>query len=486
MFDELASGGMATVHLGRLLGPIGFGRTVAIKRLHKHFLSEPEFITMFTDEARIVARIVHPNVVPMTDVVQSDEGLFLVMEYVHGETLSRLMRHARNAKEAIPPRIACGVLHAVLLGLHAAHETKDQNGVLLDVVHRDVSPQNVIVGADGVARVLDFGIAKAAGRVQVTREGQLKGKLAYMAPEQIRGKADRRTDVFAAGVMLWEMLAGRRLHDGLKDVEIVSRVMDGTFTPPSEYTPGLPPVLDALVMRALAVEPDDRFPSARDMALELERSVGLASPNEISAWVQRFGQATLDARAAKIVAIEQAAAKISLPGLAPPPVSAPAVEPPPAPPRFDPVLHAVPGPQSSSGVKHPAPPAPVQRTWPGAQTQTFAGTSTSSSLFIHSQTQRDNARPAPRITLGIVAFMISVFLGIIGLGLGTYAVMYKRAAADLAERREADRQKRNARPTLPPSTASANLPPRADAGVAPVSVPIDPEGAAKGSSASPK
>ncbi len=322
---------MATVHLGRLLGPAGFGRTVAIKRLHKHFLAEPEFISMFTDEARIVARIVHPNVVPMFDVVQSDEGLFLVMEYVHGETLSRLMRHARNKKEAIPPRIACGILHSVLLGLHAAHETKDQNGVLLDVVHRDV-PQNVIVGADGVARVLDFGIAKAAGRVQVTREGQLKGKLAYMAPEQIRGKADRRTDVFAAGVMLWEMLAGRRLHDGLKDVEIVTRVIDGTFTPPSDFAPGLPQVLDALVMRALAVEPDDRYPTAQDMAIELERNVGLASPNEIATWVQRFGKPSLDARAAKIAAIEQAAGKLTTHNgsvvVAP---AAPAPEPPSAP-----------------------------------------------------------------------------------------------------------------------------------------------------------
>lgn len=463
LFDELASGGMATVHLGRLLGPAGFGRTVAIKRLHKHFLAEPEFISMFTDEARIVARIVHPNVVPMFDVVQSDEGLFLVMEYVHGETLSRLMRHARNNKEAIPPRIACGILHSVLLGLHAAHETKDQNGVLLDVVHRDVSPQNVIVGADGVARVLDFGIAKAAGRVQVTREGQLKGKLAYMAPEQIRGKADRRTDVFAAGVMLWEMLAGRRLHDGLKDVEIVTRVIDGTFTPPSDFAPGLPQVLDALVMRALAVEPDDRYPTAQDMAIELERNVGLASPNEIATWVQRFGKPSLDARAAKIAAIEQAAGKLTTHNgsvvVAP---AAPAPEPaPPPPPRFDPALHSVPGPQSSSGV-HGAPPQSAQMTWTGAYTQSYGGQATSSSLFAHSQTQ-NSVLQGPKLALGLILFGISIFLGIIGLGLGTYSIMYRRAVAQrIEERRELDRM-RQSQDVLPPESLST-LPARADAG----------------------
>jgi len=324
LFDELAAGGMATVHLGRLLGPVGFGRTVAVKRLHAHFLKDEEFITMFMDEARIVARIVHPNVVPMVDVVQSDKGLFLVMEYVHGESLSRLMRTARTNAEQIPPQIVSSIMSGVLLGLHAAHETKGIDGALLDVVHRDVSPQNIIVGADGSARVLDFGIAKASGRAQITREGQIKGKLAYMAPEQIRGAVDRRTDVFAACVVLWEMLAGRRLHDGAKDVDIVTRVVKGNFAPPSEHAPSLGPEIDAIVMRGLASDPRQRFASARDLALELERKIGLAPPSEVSEWVERLAKDVIDARGSLVRAMELASNDLIAIDTHPPPAPAPA------------------------------------------------------------------------------------------------------------------------------------------------------------------
>ena len=288
LFDELAAGGMATVHLGRLLGAEGFGRTVAVKRLHSHYLKDQEFVTMFMDEARIVARIRHPNVVPMVDVVQGNEGLFLVMEYVHGESLSRLMRTARKLGEPVPPRIVAAIMCGVLLGLHAAHETKGADGELLGVVHRDVSPQNIIVGADGAARVLDFGIAKAAGRAQVTREGQIKGKLAYMAPEQIRGQVDRRTDVFAAAVVLWELLVGRRLHDGLKEVDIIMRVVQGNFARPSELAPHLTADIDAIVLRGLEIDPVRRYGSARELALELERKVGVASATEVSAKIDAF------------------------------------------------------------------------------------------------------------------------------------------------------------------------------------------------------
>ncbi|MDB4942608.1 MAG: hypothetical protein JWP97_2142 [Labilithrix sp.] len=319
LFDELAAGGMATVHLGRLLGPVGFGRTVAIKRLHAHLLRDEELITMFTDEARIVARIAHPNVVPMVDVVQNDEGLFLVMEYVHGESLARLMRNARRLGEPIPARIIAAVICAVLHGLHAAHETKGASGELLHVVHRDVSPQNVIVGADGVARVLDFGVAKAAGRVQVTREGQIKGKLTYMAPEQIRGNADRRSDVFAASVVLWEMLAGRRFHDGATDVDIVMRVVSGEFPPPSAFDPSVTPALDAIVMRGLSADLGRRYATAREMAFELERAAGVAPPSEVGEWVEHLASEVLALRASLVSEMERAANDlVAQPSLAPP------------------------------------------------------------------------------------------------------------------------------------------------------------------------
>jgi eukaryotic-like serine/threonine-protein kinase len=305
LFDALASGGMATVHLGRLLGPVGFGRTVAIKRLHSHFTADQDFVTMFMDEAHIVARIRHPNVVPMVDVIESSKGLFLVMEYVHGESLSRLLRTCRVASQPIPVKLLNTIMHGVLLGLHAAHETKGSDGELLNVVHRDVSPQNVIVGSDGVARVLDFGVAKAAGRAQVTREGQIKGKLTYMAPEQIRGKADRRADVFAASVVLWEALAGRRFHEGAKDVEVVTRVVKGEFDPPSKYRPDLSAEMDAITMRGLEIDPDKRYQTAREMALDLERKVGLVSPSEVGEWVERLATDVLLTRANMVSAMEQ-------------------------------------------------------------------------------------------------------------------------------------------------------------------------------------
>src|SRR5688572_18113877 len=183
MFDEIAAGGMATVHLGRLLGSAGFARTVAIKRLHPALAKDEDFVTMLLDEARLASRIRHPHVVPTLDVIAENDEVLLVMEYVQGESLSRLMRAVRPAPVPLPIAIAVGI--QMLHGLHAAHEAKTEQGQNLHLVHRDVSPQNVLVGIDGIARVLDFGVAKAAHRAQTTREGQIKGKLSYMAPEQL-------------------------------------------------------------------------------------------------------------------------------------------------------------------------------------------------------------------------------------------------------------------------------------------------------------
>ncbi len=167
--EAIASGGMATVHLGRLVGPAGFSRTVAIKRLHAYLAAEsPEFVERFVDEARIASRVRHANVVPTLDVIAKDEELLLVLDYVHGESLARVRKMALELGERIPPRIASAIVVGVLRGLHAAHEATSTRGTPLDIVHRDVSPQNVLVGVDGVARVLDFGIAKAAGRVHET------------------------------------------------------------------------------------------------------------------------------------------------------------------------------------------------------------------------------------------------------------------------------------------------------------------------------
>jgi serine/threonine-protein kinase len=173
VYGEIASGGMATVHLGRLQGPAGFSRTVAIKRLHPQRARDPEFVAMMLDEARLAAGIRHPNVVSTLDVVASDGELFLVMDYVEGESLARLLKQSRAIGERVPLPIVSSIVTGMLWGLHAAHETKADDGTPLDIVHRDVSPQNVLVGIDGVARVVDFGVAKASRRVQGTESGQL-------------------------------------------------------------------------------------------------------------------------------------------------------------------------------------------------------------------------------------------------------------------------------------------------------------------------
>lgn len=303
----LSSGGMATVYIGRLEGAAGFSRTVAIKRVHANVGADPTIVAMLLDEARIVSRIRHPNVVPTIDVVAAEGELLLVMEYVHGESLSRLCRldEQRDAR-SIPRPVALAVMIGVLEGLHAAHEATSSSGELLEVVHRDVSPQNVVVGLDGLARLIDFGIAKATGRLQETKGVVLRGKLSYMAPEQVAGKVSRRTDVYAAGVVLWELLTGRRLFAAESEVTTFARMMTLEAGPPSQLVPGLPPQLDRVVLRALAREPSDRFATAREFAMELAGVDAVATTREVSAWVERCAGPGLAARAAQIAAIERA------------------------------------------------------------------------------------------------------------------------------------------------------------------------------------
>jgi serine/threonine-protein kinase len=306
IFDEIASGGMATVYLGRLMGSGGFARTVAIKRLHPQFAKNPEFVAMFLDEARLAARIRHPNVVPTLDVVAASGELFHVMEYVQGESLSHLARGVRSRDERIPLPILMRVMNDVLQGLHAAHEARDERGVPLSIVHRDVTPQNILVGVDGVARLLDFGVAKAAGRAQTTQDGQIKGKLAYMAPEQLMSAGvTRETDLYAASVVFWEMLAGERLFSGESELDVVAKLLQRRIEPPSRFSPGVPHTIDALVMRGLAAKIEDRFATAREMAVALGTcGVPEASSLDVGAWVERFAAQSLAYRTARVAAIE--------------------------------------------------------------------------------------------------------------------------------------------------------------------------------------
>jgi eukaryotic-like serine/threonine-protein kinase len=305
VYHELATGGMASVHIGRLMGPVGFSRTVAIKILHPQYAKDPEFVAMFVDEARLAARIRHPNVVATLDVVAKGKDLLLVMDYVPGETLGRLVRLAHAQGKRVPPAIVSAIVVDLLDGLHAAHEARDERDEPLSIVHRDVSPQNVMVGHDGTARVLDFGIANATFRVQTTRDGDLKGKFAYMSPEQVsRGKVDRRTDVFAAGIVLWEALTGLRLFAADSPAAIVARIIQDPIRPPGALIDGLPAAVDRVVLKALSRDRNDRYATANEFARALENALSPARRSDVRAWVGETANNVLEERARRVAEIE--------------------------------------------------------------------------------------------------------------------------------------------------------------------------------------
>jgi serine/threonine-protein kinase len=288
---------MATLYVGRKVGAGGFERLVGIKRVHPHLLTNLDFHDMFRDEARVCSVIRHPNVVSLLDVVDADGELFLVLDYVESLSLSELARAASQAQRPLAPAVVSRILVDALAGLHAAHEAVDLRGARLDVIHRDVSPPNIIVGVDGTSRLIDFGIAKAASRVSVTNSNVLKGKLRYMSPEQIQQKPlDRRSDIFAAGVVLFEMLTGRRLLGGEDEGDIALGVLLGAFPAPSSIVPDLPPGLDEVVAKALARDREERFQLASDLQEALERVLPPASPREVGRVVEELGVEVIAAR----------------------------------------------------------------------------------------------------------------------------------------------------------------------------------------------
>jgi len=316
IYDQIAAGGLGSVHFARLVGPGGFSRTVAAKRPHAHLAQDEGFALMFMDEARLAARIRHPNVVSTIDVIHTPTDLVLVMDYVHGEALSKLTRGNGREASPVPLPIAASILIDTLNGLHAAHEANDEQGQPLGIVHRDVSPQNILVGLDGIARIVDFGIAKATGRLQATTNaarGEVKGKYAYMAPEQVRGEAvSRLTDTFAASIVFWEMLTGERLFLGRTDAESIHKVLVARVRRPSSLVPDIPKEIDDIVMKGLSRETGQRYQTAREMALNIEAFVPPIRLSEVGAWVEQRAGDSLAARAATLAAIERAEANDDL------------------------------------------------------------------------------------------------------------------------------------------------------------------------------
>ncbi len=267
---KIASGGMGQVLLAKK-GSDDFEKLVVLKRILPHLVEDEEFFTMFKDEARITMRLDHPNIARINEFGVENGVHYIEMEYVAGEDLRRIEKRAAAASRGIPIGVVLRIIADAASGLDFAHKAKDLKGEPLDLVHRDVSPQNVLVGFDGSVKLIDFGVAKAAGRAQHTATGILKGKFPYMSPEQAHGEdLDPRSDVFALGVVLWEQLTGRRLFKGENDLATQRLVRACEVPPPSQVEPSVPPGLDPIVLRALAKRREERYADAAEFRLALE------------------------------------------------------------------------------------------------------------------------------------------------------------------------------------------------------------------------
>ena len=297
---------MAKVLLARQLGPVGHSRVVALKCLKQELARDPEFVAMLLDEARLTTRVRHANVVPLLDVIAEAGELTLVLEYVPGVPLSWLATAARDASITLPTPVVVAIGLDLLDGLHAVHEAKDDRDRPLEIIHRDVSPQNVLVGEDGTARLLDLGVAKAARRAQTTRGAELKGKLAYMAPEQLELRTlDRRADVYSAAVVLWELCAGRRLHDAEGASELLDAIAAGpvalsTLRPLDAPTAAV----ETELRKALCYATKGRHASALELGQALQHACTPAPRWELREWVARLGRSVLDERAALVRNLE--------------------------------------------------------------------------------------------------------------------------------------------------------------------------------------
>ncbi len=314
---QIARGGMATIHIARLMGDEGFSRIVAAKRLLPEFAEDSEFVTMFLDEARVASKVHHRNVVPVLDVVVAGTEVILVQEYVHGAPLHKLLSIAQKSKAYIPANIAVSIACQVLAGLQAAHETADEIGMPLNIVHRDVSPQNIMVAVDGTARLLDFGVAKATMAAHITRENAFKGKLAYSAPEQLQGAATAQSDVYSLAVVLWELVVGHRMHDKAQaELEIVGKIVSGSMPTITEAMAEQKEFLSAerwkelellndIVKKGLAVAVHERWANAAAMERALTTAITPAPVPEVAAWLKTLGKELLE-KSDKMLAVEEA------------------------------------------------------------------------------------------------------------------------------------------------------------------------------------
>lgn len=300
LLAKIASGGMGTVYLAQRRNQIGFHRLHAVKVMHPHLVEDPEVTASFLDEAAVASRVHHGNVAAIVDLGEENLRPYIVMQYVEGCSLSALLRARRGPS---PPTLVGAIMIDVLDGLHAAHTLIDDDGAPMSIVHRDVSPENILVGVDGIARIADFGIAKARNRISSTEQGIRKGKLLYLSPEQLRDNGlDPRVDVYAAGVVLWNALTGRRLFAAESPAGVLHNIATAEVPPPSSVDGSIPTSLDEVCLRALARDRDERYSSAAEMAQALRSAMvrlGLSvTPQDVGGWVRTVCGDELEARRA--------------------------------------------------------------------------------------------------------------------------------------------------------------------------------------------
>jgi len=319
LLERINVGGMAEVFKAKAFGVEGFERLVAVKRILPNIAEDEEFITMFIDEAKIAVQLQHANIAQIFDLGKVDDAYFIALEYVRGRDLRAIFDRLRARKDVMPTAQACFVILQVCEGLDYAHNKRDPQGRELHLVHRDISPQNVLIGFEGEIKLIDFGIAKAAGKASKTQAGILKGKFGYMSPEQVRGlPIDRRSDIFSVGIVLYELLTGERLFVGESDFSTLEKVRNVEIVPPSNYNKTIPEELERIALKALAKDPEDRYQNAIDLHDDLRAFLytkgELYSRKDLAAWMKKFFPVEIEEENAKAEQFQQ----IVAPGASPP------------------------------------------------------------------------------------------------------------------------------------------------------------------------
>ncbi|MDP1918330.1 MAG: serine/threonine-protein kinase [Myxococcales bacterium] len=272
LIDRIAVGGMAEIFLARQAGIENFEKTIVIKRIRPHLSKQPNFVKMFLNEAKLAAQLNHPNIVQIYDLGRIGESYFIAMEYVFGRDMRRIIPKADSLGIPFPMVYALKIASSVCEGLYYAHQKTDTYGVALNIVHRDVTPENIFVSFDGTVKVLDFGIAKAANQIEQTRAGEIKGKLSYMSPEQCMGKhLDNRSDLFSLGTVLYEWLTGFKLFTGDSEVAILKSITEGKIYAPSYFKADIPEGVEAILMKALEKDRERRYQTAWDMQYDIDQ-----------------------------------------------------------------------------------------------------------------------------------------------------------------------------------------------------------------------